>query len=207
MMNLTKLAKDYVYQHTFIKKSIDSDIANYSKIARMIIEDNDLKDKDFDALVVALRRLKGKKSLKSTNILPVLSKSSIEIKNKTAVYILEKGTFYKNIMELQKEIKDLKGAIHIVEGTRSITLITSQDHDKIINSYFRNNMIRQQKNLVEIALKSPETMEDTPGVMSYLYGIFAEEQINILETLSCWTDTIFVIEERDLDKAIRILRF
>lgn len=206
-MNLTKLTKDYVYEHAFVKKSIDFGIANYSKIARMIMDDKNLKKSDFDAIVVALRRLKNKKEIKNTNISTVLSKSSIEIKNKSAVYILEKNAFYKSIIELQEEIKILNGSMHIVEGTRAITLITSEDHSKIINSYFRNKMINEQKNLVEITLKSPETLEKTPGIMSYLYGLFAEEDINIVETLSCWTDTILIIHEKDIDKAMKILKF
>ena len=58
-MNLTKITKEYVYENAYIKKSIDTDIANYSKLARRIIQDKELKKSDFDAIVVALRRLSG----------------------------------------------------------------------------------------------------------------------------------------------------
>jgi len=31
--------------------------------------------------------------------------------------------------------------------------------------------------------------------------------VNIIEFLSCWTDTIFLIEENDLPRAIGFLKF
>jgi len=206
-MSLTKITKEYVYENAYIKKAIETDTANYSKVARKIIIDKNLNKNDFDAIVVALRRLKSKRNIQNKNINLLLSDSSVEIKSKMAVYILEKNTYYKNILELEKDIRDLKGSICVVEGIKAITFIASQEYEKIIHNYFKNNILKQQKNLIQITLTSPETLENIPGVIAYLCGLFAEEEINLVETLSCWTDTIFIIEEKDINKAIKILKF
>ena len=76
-----------------------------------------------------------------------------------------------------------------------------------IKKLFRNKIIKENKNLIEITLKSPKEIETTAGVVPYVYSLFGEHGINIVETMSCWTDTLFVIEEKDIAKAMDILRF
>jgi aspartokinase len=43
--------------------------------------------------------------------------------------------------------------------------------------------------------------------MAFIFSLFAEFNINIIETMSSWTDTIFVIEEKDIGKVMEIMRF
>jgi len=209
-MNLTKETEKYVLEHPSIKDTLNKGLINYSKLSRQIIKELNLKEKDFDAVLVALRRLeynlKKKKSFEK-QIKDLLKNTKLETKNKMIVCIVEKNIFYNNLLELQKEIKNQKGEMHIVEGVHAITLITSQEFEEIINKYFKNNIIKKSKNLVEIIMRSPESLEDVPGVMGYLYSLFSQYGINIVETMSCWTDTIFVIAEKDLEKTMKILSF
>jgi len=209
-MNITKETEKYVMEHPSIKDSLKKGLINYSKLSRQIIKDLNLNKKYFDAVLVALRRseykLKKKQSFEK-QIRELLKDTKLEIKNKIMVCILDKNIFHNNMLELHKEIKNRKGEIHIVEGVLALTLITSQDFEKIIDRYFKNKIIKKDKNLIEIILQSPESLEDVPGVMGYLYSLFAEQNINIVETLSCWTDTIFVIEEKDFEKTVKMLSF
>jgi len=63
------------------------------------------------------------------------------------------------------------------------------------------------ENLAEVTLKSSEDVENTPGVIAYLSTLLAENGINIIETMSTWTDTLFVIEDKDIAKVMELLRF
>ena len=65
----------------------------------------------------------------------------------------------------------------------------------------------ENKNLAEITIKSPKEIETTPGTYAYLCSLFGENNINIIETLSCWTDTIFLVKEEDVGKVMGLLRF
>ena len=58
-----------------------------------------------------------------------------------------------------------------------------------------------------INLISPKEVETTIGVVAYLASLFAENDINIVELLSCWTDNIFIIKSSDIDKLINFLKF
>ena len=60
---------------------------------------------------------------------------------------------------------------------------------------------------VKDSIKSPEDIETTPGAYAYLCSLFGENNINIVETLSCWTDTIFLIKEEDAGKVINLMKF
>lgn len=209
-MNITKETNDYINALPSVKDSLKKGLINYSKLSRQIIGDTDMKPRDFDAVLVAIRRMERKLKKKQSfekQIRTLLKDTKLEIKNKMMVCIVDRNVYQDNIIELQKEIRNLRGEIRIVEGVQAITLITSQDHEKLVDKYFKNQIRKKNKDLIELIMRSPETLENVPGVMGYLYSLFSEQGVNIVETMSCWTDTIFVIEEKDLEKTIRMLSF
>jgi hypothetical protein len=65
----------------------------------------------------------------------------------------------------------------------------------------------ENRNLAEVTIKSPEDIETTPGAYAYLCSLLGENNINIVETLSCWTDTIFLVREEDVGRVMSLLRF
>ena len=85
-------------------------------------------------------------------------------------------------------------------------------HLKLINlenikKLFKNKILRITEGLAEINLKSSAELEKTPGVIAYLTTLLAENGINIIETMSTWTDTLFVISEKDIAKVMGVLKF
>ena len=57
-----------------------------------------------------------------------------------------------------------------------------------------------------ITIKSPKDLENTPGVNAYIFSLFGEHGINIVEQMSCWTDTIIVISEDDIPAVMKFLK-
>ena len=43
--------------------------------------------------------------------------------------------------------------------------------------------------------------------MGYLCSLLGENGINIVEEMSCWTDTIFLVQEKDLGRIMELLKF
>jgi len=58
---------------------------------------------------------------------------------------------------------------------------------------------------VQISMLLSEEVEIVPGVVAYVYGLLAEHGINLREEMSCWTDLMLVIEQKDLETAVRLL--
>jgi len=210
-MNITKLTEKYISEHPIVKDCLKKGMINYSKLTRQIAADLniDLK-KNFDAILIASRRyfmkIKSQPTLES-RILKVLKQSKVEIKNKIIAIILEKNVYLDNLLSLEKDIKKKAETFHLIEGANAITLITSEDFLEKIRELFKNKIIKENKGLAEIKIKSPKEIETTPGVIASLYSLFSEHGINIIETMSCWTDTLFVIKEEDVGKVMVLFRF
>jgi aspartokinase len=137
----------------------------------------------------------------------ILRKSELEIKNRIVVAILKKGVPQRTILTLEDKIKDRQDIFYSIEGSTAITLITSHKHKDALESMIGNDIIKMSEDLAMITIKSPQELETTAGVTAYLYSLFGEHGINIKETMSCWTNTIFIISEEDISRAIAFLRF
>jgi aspartokinase len=77
--------------------------------------------------------------------------------------------------------------------------------ERIIDTVSRFNIIKVRENLVEITVKSPEKIVETSGVISYLITNLSDAGINIEETVSCHTDTVFIVSESDMINAYSVL--
>ena len=96
--------------------------------------------------------------------------------------------------------------INIIQGSQGITLILLEDYlEEVTNLIGKENVLRVSKNLVEISVKSPEDIGNTPGVVSYLSSNLSAVGINVIETMSCFMDTIFVVDEKDMVLAFEAL--
>ena len=56
-------------------------------------------------------------------------------------------------------------------------------------------------------MNNPKGVEETTGFVAYIYSLFGENGVNILETMSCWTDTIFITSEDDIPTVMKFLKF
>lgn len=211
MPNITKLTESYILQHPSIKDCLKNDLVNFSSLSRKIADELDLNlNKNFDAILIACRRFQRKlknEEVFESKILRILKQSKVEVKNKVIAIVLEKDIFFENLINLEKEIKKRKEIFRIIEGASAITVITTEEFMDLVKKYFKNKIMLENKNLAEIIIKSPKEIETTPGTYAYLASLFGENNINIVESLSCFTDTIFLIKEEDVGKAIGLLRF
>jgi len=211
MANITKLTEQYIAEHPSVKDCLKNSLINYSSLTRKLCKDLDLDlKKNFDAILIACRRYHrkiSKEAVLENKIIKILADSKLEVKNKIVVVLVEKDIYYGHIIELQKEIKKKSELFHIIEGSKTITVITSHEFLNVVKKLFKNKIIKVTENLAEVTLKSSEDVEDTPGVIAYLSTLLAESGINIIETMSTWTDTLFVISEKDIAKVMGLLRF
>jgi aspartokinase len=83
--------------------------------------------------------------------------------------------------------------------------------DKFVYLLDRNDMPQRVNALIKhdnctmIVIHSPEELEATPGVVAFLATLLAEQNVNIVEFISCWTETILVVEKKDSLKAYEVL--
>lgn len=188
--SIAKQVYEWLNERPYIVSALKRDLINFSSLSRMIQEE--LGIKNFDAVIVAVRRYQKEKRimLESTGeeVMGLLKKSRLEIKTGINVYTVEPTT----IKSVEK-----RSYLHIVKGANSITVITEEKLDI--------PCIKKKENLLEIKIISPPEIEDILGFMAYVCSALAECGIVIVETYSCYTDTIFILEKKDLFKAVEVL--
>lgn len=207
----TELTNEYINEHPYIKSCLKKELINYSSLSRMIAQELGIgKKTSMEAILIAARRFKEKLKKDEGHekkIKDLLVDSEIEIKNKIIVFILEKTLNFESLDELQKKIKKESGTFYLLEGSDNYTLITQEKYSDLINKNFKLKLIKSNKGLALINLKTSKEIEKTPGVLAFITSLFAENSVNIIEFLSCWTDTLFIIDAKDINKAIEFLRF
>ena len=209
MVSIAKTTEEYIKGHPGIRECFRAGLINYSALTRKIATDLGLDaKKDFDAILIACRRYFSKvkkEPLADNKILEVLKNSKLEVKNKVIDIIVEKNVFFNNLLDLQKEVKKREERFNIIEGTKTITLITSMEFLDYIKKLFKKKIIKVYDHLAEVIIKSSNNLIETPGVVAYLSTLLAENGINIIEIMSSYTDTLIVINEKDIAKVMDVL--
>lgn len=190
MDNIAHLVWLYVKRRPVLKDVLRENIVNYSALARKISIEA-FGGRHENAVKMALIRLSRKmekiESGLEEKILGILRRSSMVLKTKVAVIITAR----------QLDIRFLS----YTQSGRHITYIVEQrELEKL-----EKKPSRTEENLNLITIESPEELEEVPGVISYILGALASEGINVVEFISCYTDTLLVIKQADTERAYAIL--
>ncbi len=194
MVNISELTWIYVKQRPFLKEVLKEGIVNYSSLARKIALDAFGNLDNENAIKMALVRL-SKKMEKTDNdleakILDIMRKSSMTIKNKITVVISTK--FIENIKPLS----------YAISGRYTTYILEQNEADRLSN---HRSITKTETNLNLITVESPKELEEVPGVISYILGALASEGINVVEFISCYTNTLLVINQADTERAYKVL--
>jgi len=203
-MSIASRVETYVEGRPGIKDAILLGIANYSAIARLISSELGIAE---DAAIIAALRRYSRKTTGSTHekrIRNVLAESTITSRDRIAVAIVRKDAHPDTLLGFQKDISGVHS--HQVEGTQTITFILDEQGLTTLRARFRKRIIKIESGLAEITIKSPPSMEEVSGVTAHLLSRLAARSINVIEVLSCWTDTIMVVREQDIGPAIGALK-
>ena len=171
------------------------------------MEDEEISNEE--AVLVASRRYgeELKWTINEARIREVMAISSLEVKTK--ISIITARNDWDVIIRLDsvvKKLADASSVMQVLQGTTSITVITEDSMLKTLETTIgKRHIIRSNSGLVQIAVKSPDTITDTYGVLAYLSTSLAAKGINAVEVMSCHTDTIFIVEQEDFLAAIDAL--
>lgn len=208
--NVAKESEAYISERPFVRECLKKDLINFSQLARRIMLEKSLPEKSFDAVLVACRRVFEKLNLGlefEQKIVLLLKKSKIEAKNKTCVLVVSARIPISALTSLLNEISEKGESFHLIQGTSAITIIVSQEFLEKIKLQLKGFIVSEKIDLVEVIVRTEKEIEEIPGVIAFIYSKLSEQGINIIETASSWTDTIFVIEEKDLAKTMQALKF
>jgi len=188
MTTTAKNVRSYLRNKPYLLEALEKGIVNLSELARQI--QKELKTSNNTATKAALRRyseeLQKHKQKREEKVLQILKRSGISLYDQKSVIITAKEIAIKSGMKV-----DLLG--------KFVYLLDRADLPERVSTLVKHD------NCTMIVVNSPEELEATPGVVAFLTALLAEQNVNIIEFISCWTETIIVVEKKDSLKAYEAL--
>jgi aspartokinase len=187
-MKIAQNVRNHLRNKPYLLEALEKGIVNLSELSRQI--QMELKIDNTSAVKAALRRfseeLQKHKQKREEKVLQILKRSGIAVYDRKSVMITSKEINTKSGMKV-----DLLG--------KFVYLLDRGDVPERINTLVKHD------NCTMIVMYSPEELEATPGVVAFLTALLAEQNVNIIEFISCWTETIIVVEKKDSLKAYEVL--
>jgi hypothetical protein len=187
-MTTAQDVRNYLRNKPYLLEALEKGIVNLSELSRQIQEE--LKTKNTTATKAALRRfaeeLARHKQKREEKVLQILKRSGIAVYDRKAVIITAKEIVNQNGMKV--DLPD-----------KFVYLLDRADLPERITTLIKHD------NCTMIVINSPEELEATVGVVAFLTTLLAEANVNIVEFVSCWTETIIVVEKKDSLKAYEAL--
>ena len=184
----------YVKRKPFLRQALSERLINFSALSRTIATDVLENPGKATAVKMALlrlpRRMRVQEESLNERILRLLRKSSLSLRNKVAVVI-------------SRNRIDGMDSFSYAESKRAVTYLVEESQLDALKK--NRNILRTDRNLNVITLHSPVDLEETPGVVAHVLGALSSEGINVLEVISCYTDTLLVFKEADTVAAFGIL--
>jgi hypothetical protein len=206
-LSVAELTRKYIDRHPSIRDCISKDLVNYSSLSRLIMKETGVKHEE--AVLAASRRYAAKLSKTDFEgaIMSVFEESRLELKTRISIVVAKnEWIVLKNIEEIVKKMLPEKSTMQVMQSANGITIVSEDKWlPSIIKAIGDDHILTVKQNLAEITVKSPARIEETTGAFTYLMSMLSERGINLLEAMSCYTDTIFVVTREDMMRAFDVL--
>ncbi|XES76639.1 MAG: ACT domain-containing protein [Candidatus Bathyarchaeia archaeon] len=187
-VTIAQQVRSYLRNKPYLLEALEKGIVNLSELSRQIQQE--LKTGNAVAIKAALRRfaeeLQRHKQKREEKVLQLLKRSGVAVYDRKSVIITAKEIALKNGLKV-----DLPN--------KYVYLLDRADLPQRISTLVKHD------NCTMIVINSPEELEATVGVVSFLTALLAEANVNIVEFVSCWTETIIVVEKKDSLKTYETL--
>ncbi len=188
IMTIAKKVRKHLRNKPYLLEALEKGIVNLSELSRQIQEE--LNIENTSAVKAGLRRfaeeLQKNKQKREEKVLEILKKSVLVVYDRKSVIITN------------EEIDDENG-MKVDLPDKFIYLLDKKDLPERINALVKHD------NCTMIVMHSPKELETTPGVIAFLTTLLSEQNVNVIEFISCWTETIIVVEKKDSFKTYETL--
>jgi aspartokinase len=180
-MSVAEKVREYLKNKPYILEALEKDIVNLSSLSRII--GKELKIDSLAAIKAAVRRfseeLRKMKMKREEKVLQILKESNIALQDGMNVIISKRPLKVKSKLIVSLNDKN----VYVVDKLEEIS---------------KDDILSLHKNCGIVVINSPPEIEETPGVVAYLTSILAENNINVIEFISCYTYTILVVDRKDI---------
>jgi len=193
-MTIADDVRFYLKHRPYVLEMLSLGVFNYSSLARSVSSELGLKKSSQSAIKAALIREADRQKASQLDagrrIGTVLSSSRIELRSKVCVFLGNRPL--------------PEGIVPIAHSNSygfHMAVIDQQDAPKL---RLRAGE-RLERGCDLVVIRSPPSIERTPGVISLVISSLSREGINLMEFISCAYDTLLVVKNRDTERTFKIL--
>jgi aspartokinase len=187
--SVAQLVRETIQMRPSLLDALNMKIVNYSALARILQEE--LDEGSIEAVKAAVIRVSDEiasdRKLREEAVQSILKESKVRLQDKIAVVI----------SPLKLDIS------HIVTAHLTDQYVYVVDQTTMKGEL--KDPVKVQSNLVALILLSPPRVETTPGFVAFITQLLASRNINIVEFISCSTNTIIILDGQDALKAFSLL--
>ena len=139
----------------------------------------------------------------------ILSKAKVTIKGDVSIIVLQPSAeALKVVNELEQLVNISVGeTLYIIREQTAIVVIIEKDkREKALKLFYKLEIIRIKENATALVVISPADIVNTAGVLNIIVSQFAKNKVNIEEIISCYRDTIIIVDEHDSTKGYQIAK-
>jgi hypothetical protein len=204
-----EVTRRYIEDHPAVRDCLGYNIVNFTSLARRIRSDTGLVNQE--AVEVACRRyqrqMRADQPLER-RVLDVVRASRLEVRTRVAIITARNDwDMLGTVLETGRSLlADRRHLLQLLEGPGALTILCEEDLvEAMLQAIGKRATIAVHTHLSALTVRSPESIVDTPGVLAFLAGALFRAGINSLELMSVYTDSTFVVREKDVLHAFRIL--
>ena len=207
-VSVTRAVREEVNFDFSIQDAITRGYVNLSALARVLVPKvaarSGMKVRQA-SVVTALKRLRGAYTPSSRQVGKVVAGSIVNVRTHVSRLSVEKT---KRTLQTVSSLLSVhqEDFIQVSESLSSITLIFDQRlHKKVKRGLSGAEVLEEGEECAAITVHSPREIISTPGCVSSFYNQLSRKQVNVEDTVSCYTDTILVVGMRDAGRAFEAL--
>jgi len=209
MLKVSEITQDILQSADLELEAMRKGVLNLSAYAEQIhdeVENRTFKKVKKTTIVVALSRLQTRLSNIPT-LQPQIYLDKLSVKSPLVTITYEKT---RQSLEQSRSLSVFLSHhdpqfITITQGTDELTIIVSQDQLDTTLEYFDAEPKAVCHNLVGVTVQFTEKYLSQPNVIYTILAALAGKRINIIEIVSTYTELTVIIEQAQLEVAIRTL--
>jgi len=188
--SVAQLVRETIQMRPSLLDALNMKIVNYSALARIL--QAEIGEGSIEAVKAAVIRVSDEiasdRKLREEAVQSILKESKVRLQDKIAVVI----------SPLKLDIS------HIVTAHLTDQYVYVVDQTTMKEEL--KDPVKVQSNLVALILLSPPRVETTPGFVAFITQLLASRNVNIVEFISCSTNTIIILDGQDALKAFSLLQ-
>lgn len=210
-VSVSEAVRVVVESEPCLRECLSMGIVSFRRLARRIkplVEGIVGRECSVESIKTALMRYSARlpgAELVGRSVAGILSRSFVE--GRTGVSVVT-----ASVSAMQRIPGILEGLVGrtrfmaLVQSPSAITFMVDDEHYRmLLDELAGADILYSSRGNAALTIVSPREIINTPGVIAYITGLLAKNNINILQFTSCHTDTILVMSERDLLKAMDVL--